>query len=133
MNRFGERIILQMPLTRRVAIPAAASLAISPLLAGFVGGSIGNGILHPVRLSPMRLEDAEKMLARTGAIKEKFNVRAQDGVHLERMESPAGFAEWGLGSALSRRLRQPYRSARSCGFLAAPRLQRRDDGFARSR
>ncbi|MGA8143652.1 MAG: alpha/beta fold hydrolase [Candidatus Acidiferrales bacterium] len=87
-----------MPLTRRVAALAVALLAISPLLAGFVGGSIGNGILHPVRLNPMRLEDAEKMLARTGAIKEKFNVRAQDGVTLKgwkvRPASPNG--DWVL-------------------------------------
>jgi hypothetical protein len=59
------------------------SLAISPLLAAFVGSSIGSGILHPMRLNAMRLEDTQKMLARTGAAKEDFTVRAQDGITLK--------------------------------------------------
>jgi dipeptidyl aminopeptidase/acylaminoacyl peptidase len=71
-----------------------ALLAISPLLAAFVGSSIGSGILHPMRLNPMRLEDTEKMLARTGATKEDFSVRAPDGITLKgwkvRPVSPNG-------------------------------------------
>lgn len=72
-----------MPLTSRFAIVAIASLAISPFLAAFVGGTIGNGILHPARLNPMRLEDTQKMLARTGATKGEFDVLAKDGIVLK--------------------------------------------------
>jgi dipeptidyl aminopeptidase/acylaminoacyl peptidase len=58
-------------------------LAISPLLAAVVGNSIGDGILHPMRLNSMRLQDTQKMLARTGATKEDFSVQAQDGITLK--------------------------------------------------
>jgi hypothetical protein len=36
-----------------------------------------------MRLNAMRLEDTQKMLARTGATKEDFSVRAQDGIVLK--------------------------------------------------
>lgn len=71
-----------MRLTRRLVVLGIGTLAISPLLAAFVGSSVGNGILHPMRLNAMRLEDTQKMLARTGATKEDFSVKAQDGVTL---------------------------------------------------
>jgi hypothetical protein len=71
-----------MRLTRRLIVLGIASLAISPLLAAFVGNSVGSGILHPMRLNPMRLEDTQKMLARTGGRKEDFTVQAQDGTTL---------------------------------------------------
>jgi hypothetical protein len=64
---------LYMRLTRRFIIVACALLAISPLLAAVVGNSVGNGILHPMRLNAMRLQDTQKMLARTGATKEDFS------------------------------------------------------------
>jgi hypothetical protein len=72
-----------MRLTRPFIFLGIVSLAISPLLAAFVGGSIGSGNLHPMRLNAMRLEDTQKMLARTGAIKEDFSVRAPDGITLK--------------------------------------------------
>jgi dipeptidyl aminopeptidase/acylaminoacyl peptidase len=71
-----------MHVTRRLIVLGIVSLAISPLLAAFVGRSVGNGILHPMRLNAMRLEDTQKMLARTGGTKEDFSVKAQDGVTL---------------------------------------------------
>ncbi len=72
-----------MRLTRPFILVGIASLAISPLLAAFVGSSIGSGILHPMHLNAMRLEDTQKMLKRTGATKEDFSVRAQDGIPLK--------------------------------------------------
>jgi alpha-beta hydrolase superfamily lysophospholipase len=72
-----------MELPRRFLLTGIASLAISPLLAAFVGNSIGSGILHPMHLSAMRPENTQKMLARTGASKEDFNVLAQDGIPLK--------------------------------------------------
>jgi alpha-beta hydrolase superfamily lysophospholipase len=87
-----------MRLPRRFVFVGIASLAISPLLAGFVGNSVGNGVLHPMRLNPMRLEDTQKVLLRTGATKEIFVVPAQDGVALKgwkiRPQSPNG--DWVL-------------------------------------
>lgn len=62
---------------------AIAILALSPFLAAYVGGSIGGGILHPMRLNRMRLEETEQMLKRTGAEKSDFNVQVTDGVTLK--------------------------------------------------
>jgi hypothetical protein len=71
-----------MRLTRRLVVLGVGVLVISPLLAAFVGSSVGNGILHPMRLNAMRLEETQKMLERTGGTKEDFSVKAQDGVTL---------------------------------------------------
>jgi len=87
-----------MRATRRFIFLGAASLAVSPLLAAFVGNSIGSGILHPANLNPMRMEETKRMLAGTGSTKEDFNVRAQDGIILKgwriRPQSPNG--DWVL-------------------------------------
>src|SRR5271170_1638475 len=77
---FVSRTIRYMRSTRPFIFLGLASLAISPLLAAFVGSSIGSGILHPLRLNGMRLEETQEMLARTGAAKEDFSVRAQDAI-----------------------------------------------------
>ena len=57
-------------------------VVLAPLVAAVLGHSIGAGILHPVRLNPERAEQTAEMLARTGASKEDFHVRAADGVEL---------------------------------------------------
>jgi uncharacterized protein len=72
---------VKTPLRRPTTI-AIITLAVFPFLASFVGGSIGGGILHPMRLNPMRLEQTAEMLDRTGATKEDFPVRAPDGIEL---------------------------------------------------
>jgi len=59
-----------------------AILVIAPLGAAAAGILIGGGILHPMNLNPNRLDEARQMLARTGATKEDFVVRAPDGVEL---------------------------------------------------
>ena len=73
-------------------------LAVSPLLAAYVGTSIGGGILHPMRLNQMRLEGTQAMLARTGAAKEDFMVAAADGVQLRgwKVRPPAPNGDWVL-------------------------------------
>jgi alpha-beta hydrolase superfamily lysophospholipase len=71
-----------MRLAPRFLALGFAVLAVSPLLAGFVGNSIGSGILHPMKLNRMRLEATQQMLARTGSEKEDFVVQAQDGISL---------------------------------------------------
>jgi len=72
-----------MRASRRLALLAIASLAIAPLLAGFVGNSMGSGILHPAHLAPLRTEETEQMLAGTHSTKEDFKVKASDGVVLK--------------------------------------------------
>src|SRR6201987_3923887 len=87
-----------MRITRPFIFLGLASLAISPLLAAFVGSSIGSGILHPMRLNGMRLEETQRMLARTGAGKEDFSVRAQDGTTLKgwKVRPVAANGDWVL-------------------------------------
>jgi alpha-beta hydrolase superfamily lysophospholipase len=67
---------------RRIAYFVIVLLALAPVLAAFVGHAIGSGVLHPMRLNPERLEQTAQMLARTGATKEDFAVKATDGVEL---------------------------------------------------
>src|ERR1700704_7045527 len=73
-------------------------LAVSPLLAAYVGTSIGGGILHPMRLNRMRLEETQAMLARTGAAKEDFTAAATDGVQLRgwKVRPTAPNGDWVL-------------------------------------
>jgi len=59
-----------------------ALVLLSPGIAALVGLVIGPGILHPANLNPQRLEETAAMLQRTGAAKEEFTVRADDGVEL---------------------------------------------------
>jgi uncharacterized protein len=53
-----------------------------PVLASFAGNAIGPGILHPARLNPERLQQAEEMLERTKATREDFAVKTRDNVEL---------------------------------------------------
>jgi hypothetical protein len=59
-------------------------LLAAPVLAAFVGSSLGDGILHPARLplTPERIVRINEMLQRTGASKQDFIVRARDGAEL---------------------------------------------------
>src|SRR5438270_918890 len=81
---------------RRYQFAAVGLLAVSPLLAAYVGASIGGGILHSMRLNRMRLEETQAMLARTGARKEDFTVAAIDGVQLRgwKVRAPAPNGDW---------------------------------------
>ena len=83
---------------RRYQFAAVGFLAILPLLAAYVGASIGGGILHPMRLNRMRLDETQAMLARTGATKEDFTAAATDGVQLRgwKVRPPAPNGDWVL-------------------------------------
>ncbi len=78
----------------RLIYVAATLLLLAPILAAFVGRALGPGLLHPQNLNPMRIEQAEEMLNRTGAAKEDFLVHAPDGIELQgwkvRARSPNG-------------------------------------------
>src|SRR5260370_42555998 len=78
----------------RLIYDAATLLLLAPILAAFVGRALGPGLLHPQNLNPMRIEQAEEMLNRTGAAKEDFLVHAPDGIELQgwkvRARSPNG-------------------------------------------
>jgi len=80
----------------RLVYAALIVLLLAPIFAAFVGRELGPGLLHPQNLNPMRIEQTEEMLNRTGATKEDFLVHAPDGVELRgwkvRARSPNG--EW---------------------------------------
>jgi alpha-beta hydrolase superfamily lysophospholipase len=57
-------------------------LLLLPVLAGLAGDAIGPGILHPARLNPERLQQAEEMLERTKATREDFELKTPDNVEL---------------------------------------------------
>jgi uncharacterized protein len=66
----------------RLAFTGLALLVMAPVFSGLVGRALGPGLLHPANLNPMRIEQVEEMLRRTGAAKEDFLVRAADGIEL---------------------------------------------------
>lgn len=78
----------------RLTYVAATLVLLAPILAAFAGRALGPGLLHPQNLNPMRIEQTEEMLNRTGAAKEDFLVHASDGVELRgwkvRARSPSG-------------------------------------------
>jgi pimeloyl-ACP methyl ester carboxylesterase len=67
---------------RRASYVLIALLLLTPVAAAFLGHLIGPGLLHPMNLNPDREEQTTQMLARTGATKEDFVVRAADGAEL---------------------------------------------------
>lgn len=67
---------------KRLAYTAILIIALLPIAAAIIGNSIGPGILHPANLNPQRLAETNQMLARTGAHKTDFTVRANDGTTL---------------------------------------------------
>jgi len=79
---------------RRVGYILIALLLLTPVAAAFLGHVIGPGLLHPMNLNPDREAQTARMLARTGATKEDFGVRAADGAELRgwkvRPTSPTG-------------------------------------------
>jgi len=69
---------------RFLGLAAVILLLAVPVLAAFVGSSLGDAILHPARLplTPERMVRINEMLQRTGASKLDFTVTAPDGVEL---------------------------------------------------
>jgi uncharacterized protein len=65
-----------------LAAAVLAALPILSVLSGAIGYLIGASVLHPGNFNPERDAAIAAMLARTGATKEDFAVRASDGVTL---------------------------------------------------
>jgi uncharacterized protein len=82
----------------RKAAYAAGVLIFCELAAALIGRAIGPGVLHPMRLDRERVAETQAMLARTGAMKEDFDVRAADGVELRgwKVRPPSPNADWVL-------------------------------------
>ncbi|MBZ5696040.1 MAG: alpha/beta fold hydrolase [Acidobacteriia bacterium] len=83
---------------RRVPRIFIVLIVLAPLAAAFLGHAIGPGLLHPMNLNPDRVEQTAQMLARTGAVKEDFVVRATDGVDLRgwKVRPPKPNGDWVL-------------------------------------
>jgi alpha-beta hydrolase superfamily lysophospholipase len=75
---------MESSMKRFLRVAAVTMLLAAPLLAAFVGSTLGDGILHPARLplTPERIVRINEMLQRTGASKQGFIVRARDGAEL---------------------------------------------------
>jgi alpha-beta hydrolase superfamily lysophospholipase len=67
---------------RRTLYIAIVILALIPALAGFVGNSVGPGILHPQHLNSERGQQVQEMLRRTNTIPEDLVVRTKDNIEL---------------------------------------------------
>jgi uncharacterized protein len=81
---------------RRLAYIAIAILMLFPILAAFIGGGMGVGVLHPLHLNAMRMALADQVMADTRATREDFDVKAPDGAELRgwKMRPPAPNADW---------------------------------------
>jgi alpha-beta hydrolase superfamily lysophospholipase len=90
VSSYTMRSLLYNRLTYTVLIV----LFVAPVFAGILGRAIGPGLLHPANLNPNRTVQTEEMLSRTGATKEDFSVRTEDGIELRgwkfRPQSPNG-------------------------------------------
>jgi alpha-beta hydrolase superfamily lysophospholipase len=82
---------------RRVAC-AIVLLTVTEGAIALVGRAIGPGVLHPMNLNPVRREQTDRMLERTGATKTDFDVRAPDGVELRgwKVHPPSPNGDWVL-------------------------------------
>ncbi|HTW24818.1 MAG TPA: alpha/beta hydrolase [Candidatus Baltobacteraceae bacterium] len=82
----------------RKATYAAGVLIFCEAAAALLGHAIGPGALHPMRLKSERAAETQAMLARTGAAKEDFDVRAADGVELRnwKVRPPSPNGDWVL-------------------------------------
>src|ERR1700722_15361754 len=83
---------------RRFLYVLLAIVVILPLAAAGIGTQMGAGILHPANLNPERREQTSEMLARTGAVKQDFEVRAGDGAVLKgwKVIPPRANGNWVL-------------------------------------
>ncbi len=98
-----------------------------------IGNAIGPGVLHPANLNPERLQEAEQAIQANGRNENRFHRARERRGRTARLESRSCISERRLGPAFSRRLRQSHRRPGPRGISPSPRLQRRDDGFARPR
>jgi hypothetical protein len=75
---------MESSMKRFLGLATVTMLLAAPVLAAFVGSSLGDGILHPARLplTPERMVRINEMLKRTEASKQDFMVKAPDGAEL---------------------------------------------------
>jgi uncharacterized protein len=75
---------MESSMKRFLGLATVTMLLAAPVLAAFVGSSLGDGILHPARLplTPERMVRINEMLQRTEASKQDFMVKAPDGAEL---------------------------------------------------
>ena len=83
---------------RGTAYTCVALLILAPVGAAVVGHVLGFAFLHPANLNPNRSAQAGAMLARTGAQREDFSVRAPDGAELRgwKIHAATPNADWML-------------------------------------
>jgi uncharacterized protein len=83
---------------RRLLYVLLAIVLILPLVAAGIGTQLGPVVLHPANLNPERREQTNEMLARTGAVKQDFEVRAADGAVLKgwKVVPPHANGDWVL-------------------------------------
>jgi uncharacterized protein len=83
---------------RRLLYVLLAIFLMLPLVAAGVGTQLGPVVLHPANLNPDRHEETSAMLARTGAVKQDFEVRDTDGVTLKgwKVSPPHPNGDWVL-------------------------------------
>src|ERR1700723_1922006 len=83
---------------RRLLYILLAIILILPLAAAGIGTQLGAVILHPANLNPERREQTSAMLARTGAMKQDFEVRTPDGAWLKgwKVFPPQANGNWVL-------------------------------------
>jgi uncharacterized protein len=81
-----------------IAIIVVVALVLLSAASGFIGYSIGAGVLHPANLNSQRLEEAEQVFKRTRLKKSDFTVGANDGVELRgwKVVPPAANGDWVL-------------------------------------
>lgn len=99
-TRFDSKLKNEMKrlIIRRLAYVILGLLLIPLVASALIGPELVPAVLHPMNLNPKRGRQTEQMLARTGATKEDFSVRAADGIELHgwkvRARSPNG--DWVL-------------------------------------
>jgi len=83
---------------RRAGWPLVLLIVLAAGASGALGHLIGPALLHPQNLNPDRSQATDAMLARTGASKEDFFVRASDGVELRgwKIRPPQPNSNWVL-------------------------------------
>ncbi len=83
---------------RRLLYILLAIVLILPLAAAVVGTQLGPVVLHPANLNTERSEQTTAMLARTGAVKQDFEVHAADGAVLKgwKVIPPRPNGDWVL-------------------------------------
>ena len=115
-----------------IAIVVVVALALLSAISAIIGNAIGPGVLHPANLNPERVDEAEQAFKPHGRNENRFHGARKRRGRTSRLESRSRITERRLGLAFSRRLRQSHRGPGPRRISPPPRIQRRDDGFARA-